>query len=419
MPTTPRHLHARAFWALQVGGWTAYAVALMVPWLGRYPISVMWSNKLVIAATGLATSSSLRLVYRRIAREGASLPTLCVTAVAASVAGAFVWNSVASAILGRSLQNDSVLLGALGRTLPRFDGVLYHSLVLLTWSLLYLGARHYRALVAERERSLQAESLAREARLLALRYQIGPHFLFNALNAISTLVVTDRKADATATIARLADLLRVSLDAQEHGTVTLASELEIVRAYVAIERVRFGDRLQVVIDADEATLDARVPAMLLQPVVENAVRHAVAVHDEPTCIRVSSRAKRGIAIIPVEGSVIPSGARDRDPPRREPSLGTMKILRFARDDNLARDDLVAPAHLVLTISDNGPGVGDARGFGVGLANVRARLDELYPGNYTFVAGPTPDGGYRAEISLPLSPEPALVLVPNVIEAQLA
>jgi len=368
MPTTSRH-HGRVFWALQLGGWTAYAIALMVPWLGRYSISVMWSNKLVIAATGLATSSVLRLLYRRVAREGAGLATVCVTAVAASVAGAFVWNGVASAILGRSLQNDSVLLGALGRTFPRFDGVLYHALVLLTWSLLYLGARHYRALVAERERSLQAESLAREARLLALRYQIGPHFLFNALNAISTLVVTDRKADATATIARLADLLRVSLETPERGTITLASELEIVRAYVAIEHVRFGDRLRIVIDAEEETLDAKVPAMILQPLVENAVRHAVAVRDEPTCVRLCAVA-------------------------------------------------AAPTHLVLTVSDDGPGVGESRGFGVGLANIRARLGELYRDNYRFVTGPTPDGGYRAEISIPLSRGMTTESPPNVLEVQL-
>jgi two-component system, LytTR family, sensor kinase len=403
MATTPRH-HARVFWALQLSGWTAYAIALMVPWLGRYSISVMWSNKLVIAATGLATSSLLGLLYRRVAREGAGLATSCVTAVAASVAGAFVWNGVASAILGRSLQNDSVLLGALGRTLPRFDGVLYHALVLLTWSLLYLGARHYRALVAERERSLQAESLAREARLLALRYQIGPHFLFNALNAISTLVVTDRKADATATIARLADLLRVSLETPGRGMITLASELEIVRAYIAIERVRFGDRLQVVIDAGEDTLDATVPAMILQPIVENAVRHAVAVRDEPTCIRVSSRAKRGTA-----RAVVPSTARNRRHPGREtgPSVGTTAIPRLS-----ARDDLF------ITVSDDGPGIGESRGFGVGLGNIRARLEELYPDNHGFVAGPTPDGGYRAEISIPLSRHTTTESTPNVLEAQL-
>ena len=369
MSTTSANDHTRVFWALQVGGWAAYAIALMVPWLGRYPISVMWSNKLVIAMTGLVTSSLLRLLYRRIGREGVGLATLCMTAVAASVSGAFAWNGAASAILGRSLQNDSVLLGALGRTLPRFDGVLYHALVLLTWSLFYLGARHYRALLAERERSLHAESLAREARLLALRYQIGPHFLFNALNAISTLVVTDRKADATATIARLADLLRVSLDAPERGTITLASELEIVRAYVAIEHVRFADKLQVVIDADETTLEVRVPAMILQPLVENAVRHAVAARDEPTTVTVSA--------------------------------------------------LRALDHLVLIVSDDGTGNGDSRGFGVGLANTRARLDDLYPGNHKFVAGPASHGGYRAEISIPLSRDPLMAPEPNVLEAQLA
>jgi len=369
MPTTPRHVHARVFWALQLGGWTAYAVALMVPWLGRYPLSVMWSNKLVIAATGLATSSVLRLLYRRVARESAGLSALVVTAVVASVVGAFVWNGAASAILGRSLQNDSVLLGALGRTLPRFDGVLYHALVLLTWSLLYLGARHYRALVAERERSLHAESLAREARLLAMRYQMGPHFLFNALNAISTLVLTDRKADATAMIARLADLLRVSLETPDGGMVTLATELDIVRAYVAIERVRFADRLHVVIDADEATLGMRVPAMMLQPLVENSVRHAVAVRDEPTTI-------------------------------------TVRALR-------------APVDLVITVSDDGPGIGESyQGLGVGLANVRARLEELYPDSHTFVAGSTPGGGYRAEISLPASRQVPIAPSNTVLEAQL-
>jgi hypothetical protein len=401
MPTTARHQQARVFWALQLGGWTAYAVALMVPWLGRYPLSVMWSNKLVIAATGLVTSSGLRLFYRRVAREGAGLPTLCLAAVLASVAGAFVWNGAASTILGRSLQNDSVLLGALGSTLPRFDGVLYHALVLLTWSLLYLGARHYRALVAERERSLHAESLAREARLVALRYQIGPHFLFNALNAISTLVVTDRKADATATIARLADLLRISLEAPEGGTITLATELDIVRAYVAIERVRFVDRLRVVIDADEAALDARVPAMMLQPLVENAVRHAVAVRDEPTTII-------------VRASVVILRRQPKDPrvPGREPSVGTMKIPRFARDDTAARDELL------ITVSDDGPGIGAShQGLGVGLANIRARLEELYPDNHKFVAGPTCDGGYRAEIALPLSRELPIASSNTVLAAQ--
>lgn len=369
---------ARLFWALQLGGWAAYAVALMIPWLGRYPLSVMWSNKLVIAGTGLVASLGLRLLYRWVARKGSGLATQCLLAVAASVVGAFIWNAAASSILGRSLQNDSVLLGALGRTLPRFDGVLYHALVLLTWSLLYLGARHYRALVAERERSLRAESLAREARLLALRYQISPHFLFNALNAVSTLVVTDRKGDATAMIARLADLLRISLEPPTNGLITLRSELEIVRAYVAIEQGRFADRLQVVIHADPRTADALVPAMILQPLVENAVRHAVAVRDEPTRVAVHASLR---AVVPSE-------------PRND--------------------------RLVLTVSDDGPGSSPtADGLNVGLANVRARLEELYGDNHTFAAGSTVDGGFRAGISLPLTAESLADSRDIALEAQLA
>jgi signal transduction histidine kinase len=400
MRTRSRNGHL--FWTLQFVGWAAYAIALMVPWLGRYPLSVMWSNKLVIAGTGLLTSSGLRVLYRRVAREGASIPSVSLLAVAASVAGAFAWNAAASAILGRSLQNDSVLLGALGRTLPRFDGVLYHALVLLTWSSLYLGARHYRALIAERERTLRAESLAREARLLALRYQIGPHFLFNALNAVSTLVVTDRKADATATIARLADLLRVSLEPPENGIIPLRTELEIVEAYVAVERVRFADRLHVSIDADPHVLDCRVPAMILQPLVENAVRHAVAVRDEPTMIQISCHPERS------EGS---SSSRQSDwPPFRDDGDSSPPALRAS-----ARND-----HLILTVSDNGSGIGTSpEGLGIGLANIRARLDELYPDTHTFVAGPTPGGGFRAELSLPVSSELPVVRPANALEAQLA
>ena len=361
-PTAPS-TSATLFWLLQLGGWTAYAVALMVPWLGRYPISVMWSNKLVIAGTGLVTSSVLRILYRRVAGAGMSFGGIGVVALIASIAGAFVWNGAASALLGRSLQHDSILLGALGRTLPRFDGVLYHALVLLTWSLLYLGARHYRALVAERERSYRAESLAKEARLVALRYQIGPHFLFNALNAISTLVVTDRKTEATATIARLAELLRASLEAPSDGMIPLCHELEIVRRYLAIEQIRFADRLTIAVDADARTLDALVPALILQPLVENAVRHGVASRDEPT--RVAIRAA------------------------------------------------IADDSLTLTVSDDGRGAtAPSGGFGVGLANVRARLEEAYGSTHRFVADNFADGGFRAEIVIPLERSEASASVPD-------
>jgi two-component system LytT family sensor kinase len=358
----------RLFWTLQILGWTAYATALLVPWLGRYPFSVMWWNKLVIAGCGLGTSSLLRLLYRRVLREGVGVAGIAGGSIIASVVGAFIWNLVASAILGRPLQHQSILLGALGSTMPLFDGLLYHTLVLLTWSLLYLGARHYWALVAERERSLRAESLAREARLLALRYQIGPHFLFNALNAISTLVVTDRKADANAMISRLADLLRVSLQPPENGMIPLRAELDIVRSYVEIERVRFADRLAVDIDVDASVLDVPVPAMILQPVVENAVRHAVAMRDEPTTVTITAR--------------------------------------------------IGAGGLVLSVDDDGPGLVGARsGLGVGLTNTQARLTEAYGDAHGFAAGALPNGGFRVEMTVPTGSSPSPIARRAALEPQ--
>jgi two-component system LytT family sensor kinase len=240
--------------------------------------------------------------------------------------------------------------------------------VLLTWSLLYLGARHYWALVAERERSLRAESLAREARLLALRYQIGPHFLFNALNAISTLVVTDRKADANAMISRLADLLRVSLQPPENGMIPLRAELDIVRSYVEIERVRFADRLAVDIDVDASVLDVPVPAMILQPVVENAVRHAVAMRDEPTTVTITAR--------------------------------------------------IGAGGLVLSVDDDGPGLVGARsGLGVGLTNTQARLTEAYGDAHGFAAGALPNGGFRVEMTVPTGSSPSPIARRAALEPQ--
>ena len=240
--------------------------------------------------------------------------------------------------------------------------------MLSTWSLLYLWARHYWALMEERERSLRAESLAREARLAALRYQIGPHFLFNALNAISTLVVTDRKADANAMIARLADLLRVSLQPPENGMIALRTELDIVRSYVEIERVRFADRLDVVIDADDRAMDATVPAMILQPLVENAVRHVVALRDEPTCVTVAA----GVV-----------------------------------DDTL-----------VLVVEDDGRGTATGpSGFGVGLANTRARLAEAYGAAHRFTVGASDGGGFRVEIAIPARRTSAVLPDRRALEPQ--
>src|SRR6202522_3550198 len=119
------------------------------------------------------------------------------------------------------------------------------AIILIAWSALYFGIKHYGTVEEQRERLLESEATAREAQLLALRYQLQPHFLFNTLNAISALVVGNHPELATQTISRLADLLRSTLDEPDVHFVSLAEELVVVKEYLSIEEVRFGSRLRV------------------------------------------------------------------------------------------------------------------------------------------------------------------------------
>jgi two-component system sensor histidine kinase AlgZ len=226
---------------------------------------------------------------------------------------------------------------------------------MLAWSLLYVAIKHQRALHTERERALRAEAMATQARLDALRWQLNPHFLFNALNAISTLVVDNRSSEATAMIARLGDLLRSTLELPSGAAISLAAEMELVRRYLDIEQVRLGDRLALDVCIDERAWSALVPPMLMQPIVENAIRHAVAPRVRGG--RVSISAQR---------------AGDR---------------------------------LLLTVEDDGPGLSAAKGDlpntgGIGLTNTRDRLGHLYGGEHRFSLDRGELGGLRVSFDLP-------------------
>jgi two-component system, LytTR family, sensor kinase len=171
--------------------------------------------------------------------------------------------------------------------------------------------------------------------------------LFNTLNAISTLVIEERTGDAEAMIARLGHFLRLTLEGTEADEIPLTEELEFVRRYLEIETVRFADRLSVDIDAEPAVLGARVPAMILQPIVENALRHA------DGHVTIAARRRNGV--------------------------------------------------LQLSVTDNGSGRMDAaKGHGIGLANTRERLRHLYGDAQRLELQPATGGGVRATIELPFA-----------------
>ena len=224
------------------------------------------------------------------------------------------------------------------------------------WPLLFLvGLGHAIVLArvagARGQRRAAADALA-EAQFQALQRQLQPHFLFNTLHTISSLMRSDVEA-ADLMIDRLSDLLRMSLRSQAQE-VTVKQELEILHSYLAIEQTRFQDRLSVAIDVDPNVLDASVPHLLLQPLVENAVRHGIAPRARPGRIEIRARRAEGR----LELEVLDSG------------------------DGLQPDRL------------------SAMNDGVGLGNTRARLTHLYGAAHRFTFANRPEGGFRVSISLP-------------------
>ena len=231
------------------------------------------------------------------------------------------------------------------------QNLLYYALLL---GIAHLGLYYRRY----RERELAAEQLARgltEARLQALKMQLQPHFLFNTLNAISALIPADAKP-ARRMVARLGDLLRTTLEHEETQEVTLREELDFLQPYLEIEQARLEDRLTVVMKIAPETLDARVPHLILQPLVENAVRHGIAARIEPGTVEISASR--------------------------------------APDDRF----------LLLEVRDDGQGMdrdhelGTRRG--VGLTNIRSRLEQLYGVEHRFKLENQIAGGVLVQITLP-------------------
>ncbi|MGH9887508.1 MAG: histidine kinase, partial [bacterium] len=195
---------ALSFWRLNFAGWAAYIVAMSLSRVGRFPLSYMVATKTMLGTVGLLlTGFALRPLYRRTLSGDPSLRRMIVVTVAASYAIATIWtmaDTIFDVPISRALFNERARFPGVWLM---FGGNLYNAFTLLAWSVLYVGIKHQQALQAERERSLRAEALAHKARLDALRWQLNPHFLFNALNGISTLVIDGRSAEAAAMIARL------------------------------------------------------------------------------------------------------------------------------------------------------------------------------------------------------------------------
>ena len=331
-----------AFWAFAILMLTVRATLI-----DTAPLAVMMPRRLVTAAVGTALCLAMARVLRALGSRG--FPER----IAWGVAGAFVMAVVETGIT-TSLNRIILPVPELGP----FDlsdsaqWVLVWFGYFLAWTGTHLALTYHWEVEDHQRRAGQLARATREAQMAALRYQLSPHFLFNTLNSISSLVGDRHNDQAETMLLNLATFVRATLTDAPAGTILLHQEIELQRLYLAIEQARFGERLKVVIDVPDRLARLAVPALILQPLVENAIHHGVSRSEVPLTIRITA-AERG------EG-------------------------------------------LVLTVEDDGNAAKVKRhdGPGVGLANVRERLRTHFDDAASLVAAPAPQGGFRVELVLP-------------------
>lgn len=353
----------RLFWLLQALGWSGFGIihllsvsSLVAGWSAQSIVFSVASSLVGLVCTGLL----LRPAYRFARR----LPPaqLLLLAVGATIPLAVLMSAVKAQTFGLIFGNDWIVSrgAALGTNnffmLIRPD-IPANLFLLMSWGGFYFGINYYLTLRSESERALRSARLADQAQLKMLRYQLNPHFLFNTLNAISTLVLEQDGRHANEMLTKLSSFLRYSLDSDPLQKTTLAEEIRALQLYLDIEATRFGNRLTVDLDIEPQTLDARVPSLILQPAIENSIKYAIA---------------------------------------RMESGGRISIIS-ARDGAMLR----------LQVCDNGPDapadpekvLANPRA-GVGLVNMRERLVHLYGDQQSFAVSRPPGEGFCVTLTMP-------------------
>jgi two-component system, LytTR family, sensor kinase len=304
-------------------------------------------------------------IARRFTLETLRKPNAIVAHLIASVVYAFV-NILLTSWISDFLFYDGTAV-SFADNLWRLLGNYFTMVIVQYWGVVgvyyaFMYNRRYR----EKERTAaelaikasQLEASLSRANLEALRMQLNPHFLFNTLNTVSVLALKGEKQRVSRMVSRLSDLLRLSLE-NDRQTLSLKEELEFLERYLEIEQVRFKDRLSVTIDVDPAAYEAEVPSLVLQPIVENAVKYGFS-----------------------------------------QTIGPGEILIECH---------VIEGMLEINVSDTGPGLPESRvqsgSTGVGLTNTQARLEQLYGSNYMLQLTNRPGGGAQVHVRFPYTPMP--------------
>ena len=342
----------RAFWSLQAAGWTGYLILRGVVAIGNGPSLQVIVPVIIEAIIGYCLTllmSTLYGYYRRLGRL-VGIPLTVLTLGAATLIYAVLDAFAFSFMKPNAASLDWSLL---------FATLFTNATVLAGWSALYFGINFY-LIVEEQADQMQALELqASSAQLAMLRYQLNPHFLFNTLNSISTLVLLKQTERANAMLSRLSSFLRYTLANEPTAHVTLAQEVETLKLYLEIEKMRFEDRLRPRFDVAPRVARARLPSLRLPPLVADAIKYAVTPQEDGAEICVEAR--------------------------------------------------LAGERVQIAVSDTGPGLQDARprasrSTGVGLANIRDRLAQASGPDQRFETRSAAGGGFAVEIEIPFQLE---------------
>ncbi|WP_324805595.1 histidine kinase [Sphingomonas sp. LY29] len=338
----------RAFWVLQSIGWTGFFVLRALSGFANSMGAMFVVHLLLLTATGYSITLLMASLYRRLITLKAiwTVVASLATVVFASAAFSFIetWS------LSTFVRPDFQPKGS-----EFFGAIILDFSILAAWSAMYYGINYYLLLEEEIDQRGRLENQASSAQLAMLRYQLNPHFLFNTLNSISTLVLLKQTERANAMLSRLSSFLRYTLANEPTAKVTLVQEVETLKLYLEIEKMRFEDRLRPHFRIDAETIGARLPSLLLQPLIENAIKYAVTPSETGADIWITAR----------------------------------------REGNAVR----------IEVADSGPGTGgapvDGPSTGVGLANIQDRLAQAYGPAHGFSMRSNERGGFSVIIEIPL------------------
>ena len=343
----------RAFWMLQSAGWLGYFILRTLSGIAN---EFGWSYVLhtaLLTATGYSVTLLMAAAFRRLIRARPLVTWIGSVLIVMIAAAAF-------SVIETSSHATFISPGAAPEGFKFLGAILLTVTLLTAWAALYYGINFFLLLEEQTDQLQRLEHQASSAQLAMLRYQLNPHFLFNTLNSISTLVLLRQTERANAMLSRLSSFLRYTLVNEPTGMVTVTQEVETLKLYLEIEKMRFEDRLRPSFDIDPTVQRSLLPSLLLQPLVENAIKYAVTPQEEGADITVEAR------------RVI-----DR---------------------------------VLITVSDTGPGADPgsalkATSTEVGLANIRDRLAQAYGDNHRFETesvrpGTERPGGFRVLIDIP-------------------